>query len=51
MNKRSLCANMPPERMLPFASQVAAIGCRALSTRPSEYRYCEAYKEFNYYAT
>ncbi|XP_006355416.1 LOW QUALITY PROTEIN: ribokinase-like [Solanum tuberosum] len=29
----ALCANMPPERMLPFASQVAAIGCRALGAR------------------
>ncbi|KAK4338223.1 hypothetical protein RND71_042710 [Anisodus tanguticus] len=29
----SLCANMPPERMLTFASQVAGIGCRALGAR------------------
>ncbi|XP_049376625.1 uncharacterized protein LOC125841515 isoform X1 [Solanum stenotomum] len=29
----ALCANMPPERMLPFASQVAGIGCRALGAR------------------
>ncbi|KAK4728477.1 hypothetical protein R3W88_021465 [Solanum pinnatisectum] len=29
----ALCANMPPERMLPFASQVAAIGCRVLGAR------------------
>uniref|UniRef100_M1CEW9 Kinase n=1 Tax=Solanum tuberosum TaxID=4113 RepID=M1CEW9_SOLTU len=31
--RMTLCANMPPERMLPFASQVAAIGCRALGAR------------------
>ncbi|XP_059275908.1 uncharacterized protein LOC132030344 [Lycium ferocissimum] len=29
----ALCANMPPERMLTFASQVAGIGCRALGAR------------------
>lgn len=29
----ALCANMPPEKMLPFAAQVAAIGCRALGAR------------------
>ncbi|XP_018622337.1 uncharacterized protein [Nicotiana tomentosiformis] len=29
----ALCANMPPEKMLPFASQVAGIGCRALGAR------------------
>ncbi|KAH0643956.1 hypothetical protein KY290_035428 [Solanum tuberosum] len=29
----SLCANFPPEKMLMFASQVAAIGCRALGAR------------------
>ncbi|OIT38542.1 PREDICTED: ribokinase-like [Nicotiana attenuata] len=29
----SLCANLPPERMLTFAAQVAAIGCRALGAR------------------
>lgn len=29
----ALCAEMPPERMLPFASQVAACGCRALGAR------------------
>ncbi|KAH0643044.1 hypothetical protein KY290_034646 [Solanum tuberosum] len=29
----ALCANMAPERMLPYASQVAAIGCRALGAR------------------
>ncbi|XP_008796391.1 sulfofructose kinase-like [Phoenix dactylifera] len=28
-----LCAGMPPEKLLPFASQVAAIGCRALGAR------------------
>ncbi|KZV32952.1 ribokinase-like [Dorcoceras hygrometricum] len=29
----ALCTNMAPEKMLPFASQVAAIGCRALGAR------------------
>ncbi|GMH02539.1 hypothetical protein Nepgr_004378 [Nepenthes gracilis] len=29
----ALCAGMPTERMLPFASQVAAAGCRALGAR------------------
>ncbi|XP_070012188.1 uncharacterized protein LOC107819257 isoform X2 [Nicotiana tabacum] len=29
----SICANMPPEKMLPFAAQVAAIKCRALGAR------------------
>nr|CAD1820924.1 unnamed protein product [Ananas comosus var. bracteatus] len=29
----SLCAGFPPEKMLPFASQVAAAGCRALGAR------------------
>ncbi|KAK8946217.1 hypothetical protein KSP40_PGU012506 [Platanthera guangdongensis] len=29
----ALCAGMPAERMLPFASQVAAAGCRALGAR------------------
>ncbi|KAG1359702.1 putative ribokinase [Cocos nucifera] len=29
----ALCAGMPPEKMLPFASQVAAVGCRALGAR------------------
>ncbi|EYU46377.1 hypothetical protein ABFS82_04G047700 [Erythranthe guttata] len=29
----ALCANMPPEKMLRFAAQVAAIGCRALGAR------------------
>ncbi|KAL9397829.1 hypothetical protein Peur_012082 [Populus x canadensis] len=29
----AICANMPPEKMLPFASQVAAAGCRALGAR------------------
>ncbi|KAG8389134.1 hypothetical protein BUALT_Bualt02G0197600 [Buddleja alternifolia] len=29
----ALCANMPPEKMLPFAAQVAGIGCRALGAR------------------
>ncbi|KAF3335835.1 Ketohexokinase [Carex littledalei] len=29
----ALCAKMPPEKMLPFASQVAAAGCRALGAR------------------
>ncbi|KAH0648629.1 hypothetical protein KY285_033877 [Solanum tuberosum] len=29
----ALCANMAPERTLPFASQVAAIRCRALGAR------------------
>ncbi|PHT58183.1 hypothetical protein CQW23_00546 [Capsicum baccatum] len=30
---QALCTNMPPERMLTFASQVAGIGCRALGAR------------------
>lgn len=29
----AICANMPLEKMLPFASQVAAAGCRALGAR------------------
>ncbi|XP_073149567.1 uncharacterized protein [Henckelia pumila] len=29
----ALCTNMVPEKMLPFASQVAAISCRALGAR------------------
>ncbi|KAB1208658.1 40S ribosomal protein S8 [Morella rubra] len=29
----ALCANMPPERMLPFAAQVAAAKCRGLGAR------------------
>lgn len=29
----AICAGMPPEKMLPFASQVAALGCRALGAR------------------
>ncbi|GAB4841278.1 hypothetical protein Ancab_022010 [Ancistrocladus abbreviatus] len=29
----ALCAHMPPERMLPFAAQVAACGCRGLGAR------------------
>ncbi|KAG6724549.1 hypothetical protein I3842_03G262300 [Carya illinoinensis] len=29
----ALCANMPPETMLPFASRVAAVNCRALGAR------------------
>ncbi|KAM0941937.1 putative sulfofructose kinase [Dioscorea sansibarensis] len=29
----ALCADMPPEKMLPFASKVAAAGCRALGAR------------------
>ncbi|WOL05186.1 ribokinase [Canna indica] len=29
----ALCAGMPPEKMIPFASQVAAAGCRALGAR------------------
>lgn len=29
----ALCADMPPERMLPFAAQVAACSCRALGAR------------------
>lgn len=29
----ALCARMPAERMLPFASQVAAAGCRGLGAR------------------
>ncbi|XP_012434474.1 uncharacterized protein LOC105761255 [Gossypium raimondii] len=29
----ALCAGMPPEKMLPFAAQVAATGCRALGAR------------------
>ncbi|KAJ8428419.1 hypothetical protein Cgig2_010402 [Carnegiea gigantea] len=31
----ALCADMPPERMLPFAAQVAACGCRGLGARSS----------------
>ncbi|KAF8654041.1 hypothetical protein HU200_062187 [Digitaria exilis] len=30
-----LCTSMPPERMLPFASQVAACSCRGLGARSS----------------
>ncbi|XP_002445656.1 ribokinase isoform X2 [Sorghum bicolor] len=30
-----LCTGMPPERMLPFASQVAGCGCRGLGARSS----------------
>ncbi|KAK6940587.1 Carbohydrate kinase PfkB [Dillenia turbinata] len=29
----ALCTDMPPEIMLPFAAQVAALGCRALGAR------------------
>lgn len=29
----AICAGMPPEKMLPFASQVAAANCRALGAR------------------
>ncbi|TYJ28018.1 hypothetical protein E1A91_A07G229300v1 [Gossypium mustelinum] len=29
----AVCAGMPPEKMLPFAAQVAATGCRALGAR------------------
>ncbi|GLT67572.1 hypothetical protein SLA2020_398690 [Shorea laevis] len=29
----AICAGMPPEKMIPFASQVAALGCRALGAR------------------
>ncbi|KAI3678760.1 hypothetical protein L6452_38063 [Arctium lappa] len=29
----SICTNKPPEQMLPFAAQVAAIACRALGAR------------------
>ncbi|XP_024981337.1 ribokinase-like isoform X2 [Cynara cardunculus var. scolymus] len=29
----SICTNKPPEQMLPFAAQVAAISCRALGAR------------------
>ncbi|KAL7084355.1 hypothetical protein ACP275_14G219300 [Erythranthe tilingii] len=29
----ALCADMPPEKMLPFAAQVAGIGCRAMGAR------------------
>ncbi|XP_042514836.1 ribokinase-like isoform X2 [Macadamia integrifolia] len=29
----AICADMPPEKMLPFAAQVAAAGCRALGAR------------------
>ncbi|XP_068662943.1 uncharacterized protein [Aristolochia californica] len=29
----AICANMPPGKMLPFAAQVAAAGCRALGAR------------------
>ncbi|PKI76845.1 uncharacterized protein LOC116213705 [Punica granatum] len=31
----AICASMPPERMLPFAAQVAAANCRALGARTS----------------
>jgi len=30
-----LCTGMPPERMLPFAAQVAGCGCRGLGARSS----------------
>ncbi|TKW11848.1 hypothetical protein SEVIR_6G259300v4 [Setaria viridis] len=30
-----LCTSMPPERMLPFAAQVAGCGCRGLGARSS----------------
>ncbi|KAF8388317.1 hypothetical protein HHK36_026983 [Tetracentron sinense] len=29
----AICVDMPPEKMLPFAAQVAAAGCRALGAR------------------
>lgn len=29
----AICANMPPEKMLPFAAQVAAASCRSLGAR------------------
>jgi len=29
----AICAEMPPETMLPFAAQVAAANCRALGAR------------------
>ncbi|KAM1346310.1 hypothetical protein ACFX13_036376 [Malus domestica] len=29
----AICTNMPPEKMLPFAAQVAALCCRALGAR------------------
>lgn len=29
----AICANMAPEKMLPFAAQVAAVKCRALGAR------------------
>lgn len=29
----AICTNMPPETMLPFAAQVAAVGCRAMGAR------------------
>ncbi|KAK2999948.1 hypothetical protein RJ639_022689 [Escallonia herrerae] len=29
----AICSNMPPEKMLPFAAQVAAASCRALGAR------------------
>ncbi|XP_044492677.1 ribokinase-like isoform X3 [Mangifera indica] len=29
----AICTNMPPEKMLPFAAQVAAANCRALGAR------------------
>ncbi|XP_044492508.1 ribokinase-like isoform X2 [Mangifera indica] len=29
----AICASMPSEKMLPFAAQVAALGCRALGAR------------------
>ncbi|RCV31757.1 hypothetical protein SEVIR_6G211000v4 [Setaria viridis] len=31
----ALCTGMPPERMLPFAAQVAGCGCRGLGARSS----------------
>ncbi|KAK4366138.1 hypothetical protein RND71_014018 [Anisodus tanguticus] len=37
----SICANMPPEKMLPFAAQVAAIKCRALGARAGLPRYTD----------
>ncbi|KAE8685332.1 Receptor serine/threonine-protein kinase ALE2 isoform 1 [Hibiscus syriacus] len=32
----ALCASMTPEKMLPFAAQVAAAGCRALGARADQ---------------
>ncbi|KAL6271301.1 hypothetical protein ACE6H2_028212 [Prunus campanulata] len=33
VSRRAICSNMPPEKMLPFAAQVAATCCRAVGAR------------------